>query len=245
MLYTYYQTEELSPPYFKSDPNYVKLEEDFGIMKDRVVDATKDSLYSDSPYTCTDDALDLIGSDYNLERPEIFTNTQWRNKLKTAWTIWQTSGTTARLTSEIVDLGFPNVSIVPQYIEISPGNFVNTLGIPEYNPLMDKFWSNFWIVIDQQHPFTLGLWGSFTWGDGTLWGAISPSDQTRLTRIAQLAKLLKPAWTSCRGIVFLLGAPNSFWSGFNYNDGTVYGLPATSYFVVRLFEEWEPVFPTP
>lgn len=217
----------------------VEYFEESGEMKDEereaVIDATQARFIDYAP----DDALLLIGSNDSIEKPEALTNDQYRDKLKTVWDRWQKSGTPAQLIKEIRDLGFPGkISIIPKYIEIAPGQWRPSLpdlvGNPDTDP-MKNFWSVFYVVIGQPHGYTQILWGDWVWGDGTLWGGIK-GDQTLLTRIIQLIQQLKPAHTTCRGIVFELGISKQ-WDDFNWGDGTLYGLP--QYALLQLREDWE------
>lgn len=223
-------------PTFLLENDKDKYFEQSGEMKDLVVDATVDALQARFIESAPNDALLHIGVNDNIERPEIFTDNQYREKLKGVWDRWQKSGTSAQLIKEIRELGFSGlVSIVPQYVEVSPGNFIQYTPIAESNPLMVNFWSNFYVVVGLPHPFTQLLWGDWVWGDGTYWGDVK-GDVTLLKRIVQLIKQLKPAHTSCRGVIFLL-APSNQWDNFDWGDGTLFGI--SKYAILRLREDWE------
>lgn len=249
MLYKVYQVEQ-SPTYMQDSP-YGEYEAVMGEKKDELRNATVDAILSGLVYESTDDALVDIGKNFNIERPEIFTDDQYRIKLEKAWEIWKKSGTPAGLITAINDLGYPNVTILPEYLQT--GNDINgepiyqkSLPIVDLNPAIEaagNYWSNFWVIINQPHSFTPHLWGaSGKWGSGDafgpyLWGSVSGSP-TVLKRLEQTIKQLKPAWTMCRGIVFLLpGAPS--WGNFNYNDGTLFGLSPSQFAVHYIQEEWE------
>lgn len=248
MSFKEYQSS-LAPTYIKVDYFKNAQEEIFGIAKDDVSDSARNAVLSGFIQTAPNDSLDLIGSNFNLDRCMSMSDDEWRIKLSQAWDIWQTSGTPARLIQEIKDLGFPNVHILPEWIEVSPGVFVKSLPIMDQNPAMDDpangFWSNFWVIIDQPHGFTGRLWGSppaGIWGTGVSgvpykWGDVY-GDQDTLACLVALIKKFKPAWTSCRGIIFLLPGAK-VWGMPHWGDGSVWGLDPTKYIIQYIVENWE------
>lgn len=239
----------LSPTTVLVDDFKRKQEEVFGKVKDLVVEGANEAVLAGFVSTAPVDALNTLGHNFNLDRCNGLTDEEWRIKLSQAWTVWQTSGTPARLIQEIKDLGFPNVYIIPEWLEVTPGVFIKTLPIMDQNPAMDDpangFWSNFWVVIDQPHGFTGHIWGTPSagiWGTGVAgvpykWGAVD-GDQDMLACIVNLIKKFKPAWTSCRGIIFLLPGAK-VWGVPHWGDGTLWGLDATKYLVYRIIEDWE------
>lgn len=239
----------LSPTYILEDEYKRKQEEVFGEVKDLVADATNEAILAGFIDTAPDDALDAIGHNFDLDNKcANLTYDQFRVKLSQAWKFWQSSGTPARLIKEIQDLGFPNVAIVPQWIEVTPGVFKKSFPtLLDSNPYMEThpFWSNFWVVINQPHSFTGHIWGTpgaGIWGIGTTgtpykWGSVS-GDQDLLACLVSLIKKLKPAWTSCRGIVFLLPGAVT-WASFNWADGTLWGLDPSKVVVHSIIEQWE------
>lgn len=231
-----------------------------GDMKDENASAAVDAVQDSFIQTAPDDALAHIGVNDFIEKPEIFTNAQYRAKLQRTWEIWNRSGTPSLLIDEIKELGLPNVGILPEYTEIAPFKFIETL--PGFNEIgitsnrlfdngpitesMIDFWSNFWLVIGQPHPFRQLLWGSFVWGTNhpngfpILWGDID-GDATLVARIIRLIRQYKPAWTSCRGIIFVLGDDAKVWDSFNWGAmGIEYGIiPPKAFGIQRIFEDWE------
>lgn len=63
------------------------------------------------------DSLPHIGSNFDLERPEILTDTQYRDMLQDAWNIWIRSGTAQGIITEVKRLGFTNVTLLPVMFE--------------------------------------------------------------------------------------------------------------------------------
>ena len=245
------------PTYFKVDYYKNSYEEILGALKDNITDAANNAVMAGFLGTAPNDALNSLGHNFNLDRCNMMSDTDWREKLKRAWNIWMSSGTPALLIQEIKDLGFPNVYILPQYIETSPGVFIKTLpGVIDTNNSgtiwapnsmeeQGNFWSNFWLVIDQPHGYTGHIWGtpsSGIWGNGVAnipykWGSVA-GDQEMLACIVNLIRKFKPAWTSCRGIVFLL--PDAkVWGEPDWGDGTLWGLDPSDYIIHRIIENWE------
>lgn len=250
----------LAPGYFKDDEYKNKFEEASGQMKDDVSDSLMNSMLNAYTQTAIDPvALDYIGKDYNIRKPPPFSTEQWRIKLGKAWDYWNTSGTPSRLITELKDAtGFPNIIIVPQYLETAPGIFSKTLPIVDLNPTIEaanNFWSNFWVLIEQPHTFLPNKWGSpqvGKWnvsgsGRAIKWGSIS-GDQDLLAYMVETIKKLKTAWTMCRGIIFIdITGFAPIWGQPNYNDGTIWGWIPGSYSIHRIIENWEypNTIPTP
>lgn len=249
MSFKEYQVS-LAPTYIQEDYYKRSQEEVFGIIKDAVADAANEAVLAGFAETAPDDALDSIGHNFNLDNKcDALPYSQYRLKLLEAWEVWKSSGTPARLIKEIQDLGFPNVSIIPQWIETAPGIFVKSLpSVIDTNPFMEAnpFWSNFWVVINQPHSFTGHIWGTppaGIWGTGTggfpyKWGSVE-GDQDLLSCIVNLIKKFKPAWTSCRGIVFLLPGAVTWDDGHLWDPLVLWGLDPSKIVIHRIIENWE------
>jgi len=203
-----------------------------GSKKDDVISADKTAIKDRFIQTATSDALPHLGINANTPKPELMTDDQYRNKLSKTWDRWISSGTPNRMILDIQELGFVNVGIVPVWTLVGPNTYINTLTIPEINPGFVNSWGAFWIVIGKPNGFTIINWGQFNWGEAAF-GDVS-GDRTLLARLVSIIKQMKPAWTSCRGIIFMQGAANVWdqinWGGGNFNFD--YGL-------YRLKEDWE------
>lgn len=254
--YKFY-TQDLLPTWMLT-PDKLPYFNVSGDMKDENASAAVDAVQDSFIQTAPDDALVHLGVNDFIEKPEIFTNAQYRAKLQRVWEIWNRSGTPNLLIDEVKELGLPNVGILPEYTEIAPFKFIETLpGLNENgitssrlfngNPItesMINFWSNFWLVIGQPHPFRQLLWGDFIWGSNhpngfpILWGDIT-GDATLIARIIRIIRQYKPAWTSCRGIVFVLG-DGKVWDSFDWAAvGANYGMLPGGIGLQRIFEDWE------
>jgi len=253
MQYYKQYTEQLLPPWALT-PDKVPYFAVSGSMKDDVNTATQDAIQDSFIQSAPDDALLNLGSNFNIDKAPPFTNAQYKAKLEEHWQYWKTSGTKSRLLTEIKSYGYPNAYIIPEYIEFPSGTFTKTIPVKDPNPAMDNgkdttgvgWWSNFWVIIDQPHPFTLRKWGTppaGIWGVGAppngiyKWGSLD-GDPQQLAALVALIRKLKPAWTSCRGLVFLL-IPGGYWGSFNWGDGTLWGLDPSSYSVYPVLEDWE------
>lgn len=261
MNYYKVYTEQLLPPYFlgAATSGYFTTS---GYMKDQVNSAAQDAVQDSFIQSAPDDALLNIGDNFNIDKATPLSDVVYKAKLEEHWTYWQTSGTPARLITEIKTYGFTNVSILPEWIESPPGTWTKSLPITDPQPEMDLpndnsfggtppavtgigWWSNFWVIINQPHSYTPILWGSVNagnWGTGGPfgpynWGGVG-GDQDTLIALKALIRKLKPAWTSCRGIIFAL-AGWAAWGLFNWNDGTLWGAPTGSYMVYYIREDWE------
>lgn len=245
------QLEAYKSPTFFLDPPVDKFFAILGKEKDAVIDGVTDAIQAGFVQTAPIDALDELGGNFNIDKPAPFTDGQYRDKLGHAWDFWRTSGTPARLIKEVNDYGYPNVTIVPQWVEAPPGTFTKTFpGITDPNPDMNiasgAWWSNFYLVIDFPHPsFVKRKWGtpeSGKWLTGDSFGTYkwgTPyGDLNIIGSLKKLIRKLKPAWTSCRGIIFVL-AGGTFWGNFNWGDGTTYGGGISEYAHYPLVEEWE------
>ena len=255
----YYQqyTRELLPAYFL-EPDSFGYFEVSGSMKDDVNSAAQDAVQDSFIQSAPSDALSYLGSNFNIDRGPILTDAQFQTKLEGHWDYWSTSGTPDRLISEIKSYGFINASILPEWVESPPGTWSKSLPIRDPLAEMDLpndnsygggmgvgWWSNFWVVIPLPHSFTPILWGtpeSGNWGTGGpfgpyLWGGIA-GDQSLLRALVALIRKLKPAWSSCRGIIFGLTGFTT-WGSFAWADGTVCGVPMGSYAVYYIREDWE------
>ena len=244
MSFETWESEALAPAFFQDDPilDFIKI---YGREKDFVIDGAKQGVVLGLKDYADSQSLPLIGQNFATEKPFPFTELQYREKLKQSWNRWITSGTPNRLITEIKELGFTKVYIVPQYVESPPGKFKLYIpGLDDHNSqiaALGNFWSNFWVVIDQPHNFTRFLWGSppplGEWGSGYLWGAVN-GDINILRQLVRIIKQMKPAWTSCRGIIFIQPGVK-IWGVPNWNDGTLWGLNPQDYAVLRISEDWE------
>jgi hypothetical protein len=154
------------------------------------------------------DVLPMIGQERGMQRYPIEADVQHRARLHGAWEAYLQAGTVHAIVSQFAAAGY---EVRVQRLPDRPG--------PDGGP----WWSQFWVIFPPgTHPITgVGpTWGSFSWGDGTLYG---PGGMT--AEFAALIRGIVRDWKSsrwiCRGFIFELG--DALWGGFDWGDGTVYG----------------------
>jgi len=204
-----------------------------GSKKDEFLAAGRTAIKDRFIQKATDDALPYLGVNANTPKPESMTNDQYRDKLAKTWDRWISSGTPNRLIADLKELGFTgNITIVPVWTLIGPNKYVNTLDVQEINPALENSWGTFWVVVDQPHGYQVVNWGAPQWGN-FVWGEVV-GDKVKLARMVSIIKQLKPAWTCCRGIVFMQGAAKLWdvinWGGANFNG---------NFGIYRIRENWE------
>jgi hypothetical protein len=157
------------------------------------------------------DAAAPLGKESNLDAYATETNAQHVTRLRRRWDDWPYAGDETALVGQLAAAGY--VGAVVQFYPSSPGPH----GEGEY-------WSQFWIYFPPgTHPVTAAgpSWGSFNWGDGTLYGPVGLTQPYVETLIGIIQKW-KPGHWICRGIIFgLTGA--AIWGEFDWGDGTNYG----------------------
>jgi hypothetical protein len=149
------------------------------------------------------DVLPFIGSERRLPRYPGETEAQYRARLHGAWEAYEFAGDESSILGQLAKAGYPGAQIY------DPWNMA-------FLPL--GYWSQFivWFPIGT-HPVTDAgaVWGSFNWGDGTVYGpgGLTVAIATTLRRII---KKWKPVEWICRGIMFQI-------SGWAWGDGSTYG----------------------
>lgn len=144
---------------------------------------------SESP----DDVLPLIGDERTMPRYPIETPAQYRARLISAWDTFGAIGEPT-IPAQFALAGYPGVQIQFKPAELGP------------NGEAAPYWSQFWLYFPHSsgHPVTTdgAHWGSFNWGDGTLYGLGVTIDFYVL--IHGIVRLFKPSRWICRGFIFEL-----------------------------------------
>jgi hypothetical protein len=157
------------------------------------------------------DALKLLGRDTALPRYPIEGWNQHRARINRAWDDWPLAAGVPALIGQLAAAGFPNAEL--RYYLGEPG--------PHGEPA--PYYSQFWVYLPKgSHPVTGpgAGWGSFNWGDGTLWGPAGITFAQIFTLRSIIAKW-KPGQWVCRGVLFDVGGPR--WGQFAWGDGSVWG----------------------
>jgi hypothetical protein len=152
--------------------------------------------------TSPDDALPFVGSERRMPRYPGETLANYRLRLWDAWSAYAFGGSKKAIEDQLRIAGFPGRVLYGGPYQQS------------------NYYSQFWIWFPQgTHTVTAPAapWGSFNWGDGTLWG---PSGITteQLNALIDLVKKWKHSQWICRALVFEI-------SGWSWGTGHVWGEP--------------------
>lgn len=156
------------------------------------------------------DALGLIGEQRSLPRYQIETWDQHHTRVQRAWVDWITAGDESSIVGQLAAAGFPGAIIWAQ--PDHPSAFVST------------DWSQFIVLFPiGSHPVTAIApdWGSFDWGDGTLFGPVGIT-QAQLATIRAIIRKFKPGHWRCTEIHFHI-------SGWVYGLGHTWGEASLEY----------------
>lgn len=158
-----------------------------------------------------DDTLALFAAERRMPKYPLESVTAYRARLHQAWEAYKYGGSAFAIESQFAAAGYPGVEV--RYFPDRPG--------PHGEPA--PYWSQFWVFMPfGSHPVQAEphLWGSFNWGDGTLYGPIGLTIEFMQTIRGIVRKWKSVRWV-CRGFIF--GFPDAIWGGFEYGDGTVWG----------------------
>jgi hypothetical protein len=176
-----------------------------GVMSDLIAQGATEAIKSawltnpEQP----DDALTLIGAERKLPGYPGETPTIYRSRLSRAWDDYQVAGDEDSIIGQLAAAGFPGAQIYDPW----SASF-----------LPAPYWSHFIVRFPiGSHPVTGPgqAWGSFTWGDGTLYGPTGITPQ-QIALIRAIIAKWKPARWICRRIDFQI-------SGWAYGTGHLWG----------------------
>lgn len=109
-----------------------------------------------------DDVLPLVGAERGMPRYPDESVTNYRARLHDAWDAYKFAGSEGTISAQFAHAGYPGVEIYFDAAALGPRG--------EAAP----YWSQFWIYFPYSsgHPVTATgpTWGSFTYGDGTIYG---------------------------------------------------------------------------
>lgn len=145
---------------------------------------------SESP----DDVLPLIGAERGMPRYPGETPAQYRARLLDAWNAYRFAGAEQTIVSQFTHAGYPGTEIQFDPLALGPN------GEPA------PYWSQFWVYFPHSsgHPVTGSgpTWGSFTYGDGSVYGLGVTVGFYQL--IHGIVGKWKPVRWICRGFIFEL-----------------------------------------
>lgn len=196
------------------------------------------------PFTCPDDALDIIGKDFGIPRfpgeadgtaptdaTDPSTGSGYRGRLCNAWATWELAGTKAAIIASLHAFGFDDASVsIYEFFEW---------------PTPDGWWSKFYVVLRSGGFFSVSplLWGSFQWGEVT-WGTTATTADIRQI-VGQILKWKSAHSLPVKVVLWFDGEiwgpmvwgdsvwggtsaawrlanlwGNTIWGGFNWGNGT-------------------------
>lgn len=143
-----------------------------------------------------DDVLPLIGSERGLPIYPGETATGYRSRVDSAWVSYTFAGAEQTIEAQFALAGYPGVQVTFDAAALGP------------NGEAAPYWSQFWIYFPYSsgHPVTSDgpKWGSFTYGDGSLYGIGTTAAFYQL--IHSIIRKWKPSRWICRGFKFQLAS---------------------------------------
>lgn len=127
----------------------------------------------------TESVLNEQGNSLNLFRFRLEDGISWRKRIREVWQSYEQAGTPQQVIRAVNEWGEANYNWNPNQTNVT---------------LYEIGWAYFEIDIpDGRLPWINGeQWGSFAWGDGTLWG-IGNADRDDLATFIRVIKKWKPA----------------------------------------------------
>jgi hypothetical protein len=168
------------------------------------------------PDYCPSDGLAYLGAERGLERVPTESEAEHRRRLKNAWSIWQDAGSQQIHVDAYGWTGLQNVRVYRRAEFSSPAPY----GSPYVRAFARQVWASFDIVIQKPHNWQAKTWGSFNYGDGTVWGSTATGEE--VSRLKRFARQFKAGHDTCVYIHVQLGN-GPLWGTFKWGDGTRYG----------------------
>ncbi len=141
-----------------------------------------------------DDVLSLVGAERGMPRYPSESAAQYRARLLDAWNAYTLAGSEGTIVQQFEHAGYPDVEIYFDAAALGP------------NGEAAPYWSQFWVYFPHSsgHPVTTDgpEWGSFVYGDGTVYGLGVNVSFYQL--IHGIVRKWKPSRWVCRGFRFEL-----------------------------------------
>ena len=181
-------------PAWLAGPDGLALINTLGEDENAAVRELEEVLTFFSPYTCPDDALDLLGQRFALERypgeidgtaPNVpgETGSGYRGRLCAAWQAWLWAGTKEAIVGQLRAYGLVDVEVYSaQELSFLPASPIG------YDPETSPPWYSAFVVVVGPDFGTTGigpLLAPFTAGISTTGGSTATRDQ-----VAQIARIL-------------------------------------------------------
>ncbi len=175
-----------------------------GRLMDESVNRLVQARVARLPSFCPEDGLQYIASERQLERAFGESIGDYREILRTAWSIWAMGGSTQAHINSLGRMGFGSVTIKRRH---------DFYGIPDQIPYVRAFardvWAQFDTICQKPMPWQIRLWGTGTWGTG-VWGLTAQTSE-----IDQFKRFLR---------LFRAGHDTPTYAYFNVGAGQLWGL---------------------
>lgn len=206
MPYDEYQYD-LSPVALR-DPVGEAWSTAFGIMKDALVEGAIQAVKARYARTAPEDAVPYIAGERSLEQVPGETLYTFRPRIEAAWDAWRPyGGTKTGLVNAIGLFGLADFEVVESADwDATPGE-----------------WWNFWIYVNQPHPFTYG-WHV---GDGTIIGdltarlGLKPYDL--FSALMRAIKTWRPSHALMQACTFIFSGRIVGFDNWVVGDGSIIG----------------------
>lgn len=156
------------------------------------------------PSFCPVDGLQYIASERQMEQAIGESETNYREILRTSWTIWAKAGTAQSHIDSFARMGFESVVVKRRH---------DFMGPSDPNPYLNAFardvWAQFDIIADKPMPWLQRFWGTGTWGTG-VWGVTATIQQ-----LDQMRRLVRN---------FRAGHDTPMYLYLNFASGRLWGL---------------------
>jgi len=182
-----------------------KWQRTLGQLMDEAVNRLVQARVAKLPSFCPEDGLQYIASERQLERAFGESIPDYREVLRTAWTIWAAGGSAQAHISSLGRMGFGSVTVKRRH---------DFYGVPDDRPYINAFarsvWAQFDIICQKPMPWQLRVWGPpDTWGKG-VWGLTAQPQE-----VEQMKRFLR---------LFRAGHDTPMYAYFNFGSGQLWGL---------------------
>lgn len=181
-----------------------KWQRALGKLMDENINRVVQARVARLPSFCPEDGLQFIASERQLERAYGESLSDYREVLRTAWTVWATAGSAQAHVNSLGRMGFGSVSVRRRH---------DFFGLPDPHPYVRAFardvWAQFDVILDKPMPWRERLWGVGVWGTG-VWGLTAKPQE-----IDQLKRFLRQ---------FRAGHDTPTYAYFNFGTGRLWGV---------------------
>lgn len=185
---------ETSPPFLQKT-NGIAWNSGLGLAQDEYVARAKAAVKARWPRSAPSDALDYIGSNFQINRGFAPDDQAFVKLLEHAWSLWGEAGRKPGLQLALADAGITNFEIWEKW-EWADG---------ETRP---ERWWEFWVVIHAPFPWTENALADGKWEDAGTWDS-PPGVWTEaipwpeLLRLRALIRKWKPSHAHCRNVILV------------------------------------------